>query len=103
MKDKELLESISYLIEEYLEEYLDEYVNRELLESISYLIDEDLDEYVKRAPVHNGKKVLSERAWDALYEREFSEYINKHSFTPEEHKYLSDATREFGEKYECSF
>lgn len=99
MTDKELLENISYLIEEYL----DEYVNEELLESISYLIDEDLDEYVKRAPVHNGKKVLSERAWDALYEREFSEYINKHFFTPEEHKYLSDATREFSERYTCDY
>ena len=77
--------------------------DKELLESISYLIDEDLDEYVKRAPIHNGKKVLSERAWDALYEREFSEYIDKHSFTPEEHKYWSEATREFGDKYECRF
>ena len=74
-----------------------------LLESIDYLIDEDLETYIKMAPTHNGKKIISERAWDALYEKEFAEYINKESFTPEEHKHWADATRKFGEKYECSF
>lgn len=75
--------------------------NKELLESISYLIDEDLDEYVKRAPVHNGKKVLSERAWEALWSREFWMYEDKEVFTAEEHTEYCMVTREFGDKYEC--
>lgn len=77
--------------------------NRELLESISYLIDEDLDEYVKRAPVHNGKKVLSERAWEALWEREFGKYDDKEVFTVAEYDEYARVTREFGEKYVCDY
>lgn len=77
--------------------------DRELLESISYLIDEDLDEYVKRAPVHNGKKVLFERAWDALLEREFGKYDNKEVFTVAEYDEYARVTREFSERYACDY
>ena len=74
----------------------------ELLESIDYLIDEDLDEYVKLAPMHNGRKVLSERAWDALWDKLFGKYEEKKSMSVDESREYEIATREFGDKYECS-
>lgn len=77
--------------------------DKELLESISYLIEEDLDEYVKRAPIHNGKKVLSERAWDALYEKELGEYDNKNNYSAEEHSTFMKKLVEFSNKYECKY
>lgn len=75
----------------------------ELLESIDYLIDEDLDEYVKLAPMHNGKKVLSERAWDYLWDKLFSKYEEKEIMPVAEYDEYARLTREFGDKYECSF
>lgn len=73
----------------------------ELLESIDYLIDENLDEYVKLAPTHNGKKVLSERAWDALWDKLFGKYEEKKSMSVDESREYEIATRKFGDKYEC--
>lgn len=75
--------------------------DKELLESISYLIDEDLDEYVKRAPVHNGKKVLSERAWEALWDTYFHEYERKEIMSVQESREYEEETRKFGDMYEC--
>lgn len=77
--------------------------NIELLESIDHLIDEDLDEYIKLAPIHNGKKVLSERAWDALWNKLFGKYEEKESMPVSEYDEYARLTREFGDKYECSF
>ena len=75
--------------------------DKELLEGISYLIDEDLDEYVKRAPIHNGKKVLSERAWEALWDKYFHEYERKEIMSVQESREYEEETRKFGDKYEC--
>ena len=75
--------------------------NTELLESIDHLIDEDLDEYIKLAPIHNGKKVLSERAWDALWNKLFGKYEEKEVMSVDESREYERLTREFGDKYEC--
>lgn len=70
-------------------------------EDIEHLITEDLNEYVRLAPVHNGKKVVSEKAWDALWNKKFGEYENKEVFTIDEYDKYTKLTREFGDKYEC--
>ena len=72
-----------------------------LEEDIEHLITEDIDEYVRLAPIHNGKKVVSEKAWDALYEREVGKYDKKSVYTPEEHSELMKRIVEFSNKYEC--
>ena len=72
-------------------------------EDIEHLITEDLDEYVRLAPVHNGKKVLSERAWDALWNNLFSKYEKKSIMSVSEYDEYARLTREFGEKYECNY
>lgn len=72
-----------------------------LEEDIDHLITEDIDEYVRLAPVHNGKKVLSKRAWDVLWNKLFGKYEDREVFTTQEYGEYAKATREFGEQYEC--
>ena len=72
-------------------------------EDIEHLITEDIDEYVRLAPVHNGKKVLSEKAWDALWDKLFGKYESKSSLSVDESRKYERMTREFFDKYECSF
>ena len=72
-----------------------------LEEDIEHLITEDIDEYVRLAPVHNGRKVISEKAWDTLYEREVGKYDKKSVYTSEEHSELMEKIVEFSNKYEC--
>ena len=70
-------------------------------EDIEHLITEDLDEYVRLAPTHNGKKVLSEPAWDALYDRELGKHDSKSHYTSDEHSAFMKKLVEFSNKYEC--
>lgn len=72
-------------------------------EDIEHLITEDLDEYIRLAPVHNGKKVLSERAWDALWNNLFGKYETKNIMSVSEYDEYAKLTREFGDKYECNY
>ena len=72
-------------------------------EDIEHLITEDIDEYVRLAPVHNGKKVLSEKAWDALWDKLFGRYEDKEVLSVSEYDEYAKETREFGERYECRF
>lgn len=72
-------------------------------EDIEHLIIEDLDEYIRLAPVHNGKKFLSERAWDALWNNLFGEYEKKSIMSVSEYDEYAKLTREFGDKYECNY
>lgn len=72
-------------------------------EDIEHLITEDLDEYIRLAPVHNGKKVLSERAWDVLWNNLFGKYEKKSIMSVSEYDEYAKLTREFGDKYECNY
>lgn len=84
--------------------YTGYYDNVELTEEdIEHLITEDLDEYIRLAPIHNGKKIVSEKAWDALYDKEFGEYDSKNSYSSEEHSIFMKKLVEFSNKYECRY
>lgn len=71
-------------------------------EDIEHLITEDIDEYVRLAPVHNGKKVISEKAWDVLWDKLFRKYEDRESLLADESRTYERLTREFFNKYECS-
>lgn len=84
--------------------YTGYYDNVELTEEdIEHLITEDLDEYIRLAPIHNGKKIVSEKAWDALYDKELGEYDSKNSYSSEEHSIFMKKLVEFSNKYECRY
>lgn len=68
-----------------------------------YLITEDLNKYIKLAPIHNGKKVLSEKAWNAAWDKELGKYDSKNSYTTSEYREYMKKMQEFTNKYECSF
>lgn len=68
-----------------------------------YLITEDLNKYIKLAPIYNGKKVLSEKAWNAAWDKELGKYEQKSSYTVPEYREYMKKMQEFTNKYECSF
>ena len=74
-----------------------------LLESIDYLIEEDIDKYIEMAPTYKGKKLISEKAWDTLWDKLFGKYEKKKKLSVDESRRYEEETRKFGEMYECSF
>lgn len=74
-----------------------------LLESIEYLIEEDLDKYLEMAPTYKGKKLISEKAWDTLWDKLFGKYEKKEKFSIDEYEEYTRLTREFGERYICDY
>ena len=74
-----------------------------LLESIEYLIEEDLDKYLEMAPTYKGKKLISEKAWDTLWDKLFGKYEQKEKLSVDESRRYEKETRKFGEIYICDF
>ena len=67
------------------------------------IITEGFEDVIKKAELTpDGRKILSETEWDALWDKNFSKYEDKKYMSLEEYKEYSKLTRMFGGKYVCS-
>lgn len=67
------------------------------------IITEGFEDIIKKAELTpDGRKILSETEWDALWDKNFSKYEDKKYMSLEEYKEYSKLTRMFGRKYVCS-
>ncbi len=67
------------------------------------IITEGFEDIIKKAELTpDGRKILSETEWDALWDKNFSKYENKKQLSYEESKEYDSLTSLFGRKYVCS-
>lgn len=99
---EELNDLYNFIIEE--EENPEAIYNKlEEYELNNKIITEGFEDVIKKAELTpDGRKILSETEWDALWDKNFSKYENKKQLSYEESKEYDSLTSLFGRKYVCS-
>ena len=99
---EELNDLYNFIIEE--EENPEAIYNKlEEYELNNKIITEGFEDVIKKAELTpDGRKILSETEWDALWDKNFSKYEDKKQLSYEESKEYDNLTSLFGRKYVCS-